>query len=64
MTAGPADVRSCEGFRTSGDVRLESAKRAKADIDQVAVTNRDFMGACLSNHSTCHRMSLEGKAGL
>src|SRR5262245_13837216 len=30
--------------RTSGDVRLESAKWAKADIDQVAVTNRDFMG--------------------
>jgi hypothetical protein len=29
--------------RTSGDVRLESAKWAKADIDQVAVTNRNFM---------------------
>src|SRR4051794_30175084 len=29
--------------RTSRDVRPESAKRAKADIDQVAVTNRDFM---------------------
>jgi hypothetical protein len=29
--------------RTSGDVLLESAKWAKADIDQVAVTNRDFM---------------------
>ena len=29
--------------RTSGDVRLESAKWGKADIDQVAVTNRDFM---------------------
>jgi hypothetical protein len=29
--------------RTSGDVRPESAKRAKADIDQVAVTNPDFM---------------------
>src|SRR5215467_5588676 len=27
--------------RTSGDVRLESAKKAKADIGQV--TNRDFM---------------------
>jgi hypothetical protein len=27
--------------RTSGDDRLESAKWAKADIDQVAVTNRD-----------------------
>jgi hypothetical protein len=26
--------------RTSGDVRLESAKWAKADIDQVAVTDR------------------------
>src|SRR6516164_3394688 len=32
------------------------------DIDQVAVTNRDFMGACLINHSTCHRMSLEVSA--
>jgi len=30
--------------QTSGDVRLESAKRAKADIDLIAVTNRDFMG--------------------
>src|SRR5215467_16377084 len=29
--------------RTSGDVRLESAKWAKADTDQVPVTNRDFM---------------------
>src|SRR5262249_3585663 len=29
--------------RTSGDVRLGSAKWAKADIDQVPVTNRDFM---------------------
>src|SRR5262245_64460109 len=29
--------------RTSVHVRLESAKRAKADIDQIAVTNRDFM---------------------
>jgi hypothetical protein len=28
---------------TSGNVRLKSAKWAKADIDQVAVTNRDFM---------------------
>jgi len=28
--------------RTSGDVRLESANWVKADIDQVAVTNRDF----------------------
>jgi len=27
--------------RTSADVRLESAKWAKADIDQVAITNRD-----------------------
>jgi hypothetical protein len=29
--------------RTSRDVRLESANWAKADIDQVAVTNRDFI---------------------
>jgi hypothetical protein len=29
--------------RTSGDLRPESAKWAKPDIDQVAVTNRDFM---------------------
>jgi hypothetical protein len=29
---------------TSRDVRLESAKRAKAEIDLIAVTNRDFMG--------------------
>ena len=29
--------------RTSGDVRLESGKCAKADHDQVAVTIRDFM---------------------
>jgi hypothetical protein len=28
---------------TSRDVRLESAKRANADIDQIAVANRDFM---------------------
>ena len=28
-------------FRTSADVRLESAKWAKADIDQVAVTDRE-----------------------
>src|SRR2546421_9960716 len=29
--------------RTTRDVRLESAKWAKADIDQIAVTNRDFI---------------------
>jgi hypothetical protein len=29
-------------FRSSQDVRLESAKWDKADIDQVAVTNPDF----------------------
>src|SRR5215467_7786883 len=29
--------------RTSRDVRRESVKWAKADIEQVAVTNRDFM---------------------
>jgi hypothetical protein len=29
--------------RTSGDLRPESAKWAKPDIDQVAVINRDFM---------------------
>jgi hypothetical protein len=28
--------------RTSGDVLLESARWAKADIDQVAVTDRDL----------------------
>jgi hypothetical protein len=31
--------------RTLGDVRLEAANWAKADIDQVRVTNRDFMRA-------------------
>jgi hypothetical protein len=30
-------------FRTSQDVRLELAKWGKADLDQVAVTNRNFM---------------------
>jgi hypothetical protein len=30
--------------RTSGDVRLESAEWAEADIDQIAVTTRDLMG--------------------
>ena len=30
-------------FRTSQDVRLESAKWGKADLDQVAVANCDFM---------------------
>jgi NO-binding membrane sensor protein with MHYT domain len=34
---------SVKVFRTSGDVRLESAKWAKADVDQVAVTNPVFM---------------------
>jgi hypothetical protein len=29
---------------TSRDVQLESAKRAKAEIDLIAVTNRDLMG--------------------
>ena len=29
--------------RTSGDVRRKSAKWAKADIDQVVVTNLDFI---------------------
>jgi hypothetical protein len=29
--------------RTSQDVRLESAKWGKADLDLVAVTNRNFM---------------------
>jgi hypothetical protein len=29
--------------RTSQDVRLESAKWGKADLDQIAVTNRNFM---------------------
>src|SRR5262245_6689959 len=29
--------------RTSRDVRLGSANWAKADIDKIAVTNRDFM---------------------
>ena len=31
--------------RTSGDVRLKSAKRAQADIDQAAATTRDLMSA-------------------
>ena len=35
--------------RTSRDIRLESAKCAKADIDQVAVTNRYFMSTRPSN---------------
>jgi hypothetical protein len=29
--------------RTSEDVRRESAKRSKADIDHAALTYRDFM---------------------
>ena len=32
-------------FRTSQDVRLKMAKLGKADLDQVAVTNRNFMSA-------------------
>jgi len=32
----------CSTSRTSGDVRPESAKWAKADIDQVAVSNPDL----------------------
>jgi hypothetical protein len=36
--------------RTSRDVRLESAKWAKADIDQATVTNRDFMSARPSDY--------------
>jgi hypothetical protein len=31
--------------RTSGDVRLESAKWAKADIDEVAVTKMQTSGS-------------------
>jgi hypothetical protein len=34
--------------RTSQDVRLESAKWGKADLDQVAVTNRNFMKHALT----------------
>jgi len=30
-------------YRTSRDVRLESAKQANADIGQIAVSNRDFI---------------------
>jgi hypothetical protein len=36
-------MTACGTFRTSQDVRLESAKWAKADTDQVTVTNCDFM---------------------
>jgi hypothetical protein len=35
--------------RTSGNIRLKSAKWAKAEIDQVTVTNRDFMSQTSSN---------------
>jgi hypothetical protein len=36
--------------RTSGNVRLESAKWAKADIDQVAVADRGFMSTRPNHH--------------
>jgi hypothetical protein len=39
--------------RTSRDVRLESAKWAKADIDQVAVTDRHFMSTRPNSFSVC-----------
>jgi hypothetical protein len=47
MSADFAALRSVANgtSRTSGDVRLESANWAKADIDRVAVTNRDVVGA-------------------
>ena len=51
--------------RTSRDVRLESAKRAKADIDQVAVTNRDFMSESERDDSARDReQSLLGRRQL
>jgi hypothetical protein len=36
-------MTACGTSLTSRDVRLESAKRANADIDQIAVANCDFM---------------------
>jgi len=51
--------------RTSEDVRPESAKRAKADIDQVAVTNRDFMSESERDDSAGDReQSLLGRRQL
>jgi hypothetical protein len=41
-------AREVESSRTSGDVRRESAKWAIADLDQVAIANRDFMCTCPS----------------
>src|SRR5262245_59542172 len=38
-----AKMSTHETYRTSGDVRLESVKWVKADIDKVAVTNRDAL---------------------
>ena len=38
-----APISRCWDSRASGDVRLESAKVSPPGIDQVAVTNRDFM---------------------
>ena len=44
LSPGVSDFCNTIGTsRTSQDVRLESAKWGKADLDQVAVTNRNFM---------------------
>src|SRR5262245_43354613 len=58
LTQGDAKcVRSFEPLpllctsRTLGGVRLEPARWAKADIDQVAVTNRVFMSCTPSTSS-------------
>ena len=69
-TDQPASVKNSEPSthgtsRTSRDVRLESAKRAKADIDQVAVTNRDFMSESERDDSARDReQSLLGRRQL
>jgi hypothetical protein len=44
----------CSTSPTSRDVRLESAKWAKADIEQVAVTNRDFVSTCPNEYTAVH----------
>jgi hypothetical protein len=44
--------------RTSQDVRLESAKWGKADIDQVAVTSRNFLHALMLGSARQLRLRL------
>jgi hypothetical protein len=49
--------------RTSQDVRLESAKWGKADLDQVAVTNRNFISTRLVTCQSRHVVRLQRRFG-